>query len=326
MKTPRELFLFILCISFILSCTKEYKNPQQPPPLTGGYTAPKHHYGSMKDFYKQNSVKAQSFNSDAAIGGTIVTPHGTVITIPANAFVTLNGVPVTGNVSIEYKELYKKSEMLYSDKPTVQYDGHPLKSGGEFFIKATSNGAAVQLTPGSFITVEQPLDGLPFDANMLAFTALTDTFKWVPANNAGVNDSISGNSYTSYIFGLYQFNNPEDSGTWCNSDCSSFFSSYVQTTMTMQPDDNPLLYNTDVFLIFSDIKTMIHVYYSPMDQNYPYLFAPEGLNCTAVAVGVKDSTLYSSFTPIIIGTNQTINFSLSPTTDEDFYQALDALN
>ncbi len=61
---------------------------------------------------------------------------GTLITIPANAFVTLGGFPVTGTVNIEYKELYKKSDMLFSDKPTVLFDGSPLKSGGDIFYQS----------------------------------------------------------------------------------------------------------------------------------------------------------------------------------------------
>jgi hypothetical protein len=279
----------------------------------------------MKDFYAVNAVKSQPFSVNAAVGTTFTSSQGTLITVPANAFVTLGGTPVTGTVDIEYKELYKKSDMLFSDKPTVLTDGRPLKSGGEFFIKATSNGAAVQLTPGYHITVEQPFNGFLFDPAMTAFTALTDTFAWVPANNAAVNDSALGYSYTSYIFGLYAFSSPEDSGTWCNSDNGTFFSAYPQTSLTLHQSDDHDLYNADVFLIFSGINSMVHVYYS-LGNDYPYLYAPQGLNCTVVAVGIRDSTLYSSFTPITIGTNQTVNFSLHQTTDEDFHQQVDALN
>ena len=324
MKAKLNLLVLFATLILGISCTKEYHNPAKPP-QTGGNPVTIHRYGSMKDFYALNAVKSTTFSADGTTGTTTTTSHGTLISIPANAFVTLAGNPVTGTVSIEYKELYKKSDMLFSDKPTVLFNGAPLKSGGEFFMKATANGAAVQIAPGNFITVEQPLNGFPFDPAMMAFTAVTDTFQWVPANNAAVNDSVVGYSYTSYIFGLYTFNYPEDSGTWCNSDNGSFFSSYPQTVLTMHQNDNPQLYGTDVFLIFSDINSMIHVY-SDAGGDFPYMYAPQGLNCTVVAVGVRDSMLYSSFVPVTIGANQTVNFSMHQTTDADFYQKVDALN
>jgi hypothetical protein len=93
----------------------------------------------------------------------------------------------------------------------------------------------------------------------------------------------------------------------------------------MHQNDDPSLYYTDVFLIFSNINTMVHVY-SGTGGDFPYMYAPEGLSCTAVAVGVRDSVLYSSFTPVTIGTNQTVNFTMYPTTDTVFHQAINALN
>jgi hypothetical protein len=45
-----------------------------------------------------------------------------------------------------------------------------------------------------------------------------------------------------------------------------------------------------------------------------------------VALGVKDSVLYSSFVPVTISSNQTVNFSMSQTTDEAFQSELELLN
>lgn len=323
MKARINLLPAFSALIIVSSCTKEYKNPVKPTTQTTWSNPTIPHYGSMKDFYALNAVKSQAFSVDGATGTTITTSQGTVITIPANAFVTLGGNPVTGPVNIEYKEIYKKSDMLFSDKPTILFDGRPLKSGGEFFMKATSNGDAVQLAPGYHITVEQPLNGFPFDPGMSAFTALTDTFRWVPANNAGAIDSAG--SLTGYIYQLFTFNPPEDSGTWYNCDSPTPFNSYSLTTLTLHANEDPQLYGTDVFLIFSEVNSMVHIYSSGAND-YPYQYAPEGMNCTAVAVGVRDSILYCSFTPITIGTNQTVNCSLHPTTDAAFQQQMDALN
>ncbi len=323
MKKINAAITAITLITFF-SCTKEYHDTatQQLPGEI--IPAAEHRYGSIKDFFLLNEMTVQHFTVDAATGGSSTAAQGSVITIPPNSFVTQQGDPVTGAVDIEFKEIYKKSDMLLSDKPTIQNDGHPLKSGGEFYIKATSGGSAVQLAPGSYLTVEQPLNNFSFDGTLTAFTAITDTFRWQPANNGAVNDSLTGSSYTSYIFAMFQFGDPVDSGTWCNSDCSTYFSAYPQTSLTLQQNDDPVLYNTQLFLLFSGINSMVHVYYS--NNGWPYLYAPQGLSCTAVAVGVKDSVLYSSFVPLTIGANQTVNFSLSPSTDEAFQARLDSLN
>ena len=70
---------------------------------------------------------------------------------------------------------------------------------------------------------------------------------------------------------------------------------------------------------------MVHVY-NYGTNTFPYLYAPQGLQCTVVAVGVKGGTVYSSFTPITITSNQTVNFSMTATTTAAFESALTALN
>ena len=48
---------------------------------------------------------------------------------------------------------------------------------------------------------------------------------------------------------------------------------------------------------------MVHVYSN--GSNFPYAFAPIGLQCTLVAIGEKDGSLYSCFKPITITNNMT---------------------
>ena len=69
---------------------------------------------------------------------------------------------------------------------------------------------------------------------------------------------------------------------------------------------------------------MIHVYENGGD--YPYNYAPVGLNATVVAVGMKDGKLYSSFTDITIAANQTVNLGLTETNETSFKSSLTALN
>ena len=70
---------------------------------------------------------------------------------------------------------------------------------------------------------------------------------------------------------------------------------------------------------------MVHVYNSGY-ENFKYNYAPQGVQCTVVAVGFKGNTLYASYTPITIGTNQTVLFTLSPTTTSAFVAQIRTLD
>jgi hypothetical protein len=309
----------ILFIS-VVSCKKE----QNLAPVSSAGS--QESYASVKDFLSKNGPQTHTYTVDAATGGTFTTPQGTVVHIPSNAFVTSNGTTVTGNVSIEFKDIYKKSDMLLADVSTITSWG-PLKSAGEFFIRVRSNNTAVQLAQGKNLRVIQPSVSA-IDTAMAAFVRGDSagmggggTNWWpIPANAATVEDSVN-----NYIFGLYQFSAPVDSGTWCNSDNSRFFSAYQQTSITLHANEDPALYGTTVFLIFKNVNSMVHVYQSGQ-FDFLYSFAPVGLQCTLVAVGVKNGQLYASFVPITIGHNQTVPFTLNAMSSNSFLSQLNSLN
>jgi hypothetical protein len=97
----------------------------------------------------------QEFTVSAVDGGTVVGDQGTKITFYANSFLNPDNTPVTGNVSIELVEIFKKSDMLLTRKPTngKKPDGTvaTLISGGEFFVNATQDGKQLKLEGGFFL-------------------------------------------------------------------------------------------------------------------------------------------------------------------------------
>lgn len=318
MKNLIIFSLALFTISFV-SCKKDDGS--------GSSSSSVENYSSVNDFLSKNQPKIQEYIINASLGGTFTSPQGTKVTIPANAFLTQLNTPVTGNVTIQFKDIYRKSDMLFADMPTMIEFTQPLKSGGEFFIKAISNNSGLLLANGKKIVVEQPaaLTGGIDTANaMLPFIQLDTMFMnigWFPS----IQDSVTS-TVNYYIYSLYQFSTPADSGTWCNSDNSTFFSMYPQTDLTLIPNDDINLYGTQVFLVFKDISSMIHVYQNYPLYNFKYDYSPVGLECTVVTVGVKDGKLFSSFTPITISNNQTLNFSLNPISVAEFKNKLNALN
>ena len=287
-------------------------------------------YSSVNAFFAENGVAMQTYTINGNTGGSFTSPQGTIVNIPPNAFVTQLAAPITGNITLQFKDIYKKSDMLLSNMPTTTYYGTPLKSGGEFFIKALSGGVTATLATGKKITVTQPAaltGGIDLTNKLIPFIRVADTV----GHSSWGSDIVDSVLYTTsdYVFSLYKFNSPVDSGSWCNSDNSSYFAAYPQTTLTMVPTTSSLnSLNMSVFLVFKNIASMVHVYYNSGTTNFPYAYAPQGLACTVVAIGVDSKgALYSSFVPVSsIGANQTVNFSLTATSTGTFISQLKALD
>lgn len=317
-----QLPLILLIITVFASCQKN---------LQGDITTATENYLSPEDFLKKNEAPLQTYHVNGAAGGSFTSPQGTKVTIPAAAFVTLaDGTPVINSISIQFRDIYKKSDMLLSRMPTTTAFGQLLKSGGEFYINATANDVPLQIAPGKIILVEQPTEltggvdeqqafAIPDSVRIDSVVVINNNGGWAPTNWGNV--SISP---VEYIFSLYQFNAAADSGTWCNSDNPYYFNAYPQTTLTFNPKDDINQYRTEVFLLFKNIASMVHVYAD--GTTYPYYYAPTGLQCTLVAIGVKDGTLYSSFIPITITQNGSVDFTLSATNEDDFIAQLKSLD
>jgi hypothetical protein len=302
---------------FFVGCKKENSNSSTSEGIT-----------SLTGFYQKNATQSQSFSISAATGGSFTTSQATVVNIPANVFADSLGQMPAGDVTIMFKDVYKKSDMLLSNAPTMTVGGRPLKSGGEFFISVKSNNKTMLLANGNHpITIQQPLHGAASDAGMQAFTGAGanngDVVNWTLQDSQAVNKVVG--DANSYIYSLYQFNSPAASGTWCNSDNASFFSAYAQTNLNIHGNYDASFKGVDVFVVFKSINCVLHVY-KGSGTDYPYAYAPVGLPATIVAVGCKNGNLYSSFTPITISANQTVNFDLEPTTSNAFKTALTALD
>lgn len=317
--TMRLISTFLYAITFFVlsSCDKN------DLPITPD------NYSSTYDVFIKNAPKKLIYTISGTTGGNFTTPQGTVVTIPPNCFISPTGTPITSNINIEFIDIYKKRDMLFADKQTTLISGELLKSGGEFFIRALYNDSSLSIAVGKNIKVEQPaaLTGGIDPANPMQPFFQFPPNPYMPVINAWT--PLTGNDTVNtlanyYIFSLYNFASPADSGTWCNSDNSSYFTGISQTTFTAIPNDSISVYGTQAFLLFKNISSMVHIY--DWQSKFEYSFAPIGLECSFVAVGVKDGELYSSFIPTTLTNNHSLNFSLLKTTTQEFKARLDSLH
>ncbi len=317
--------IILAALPFLLitaACKKDKK--AEPEPETPVNTD---NYSSLEDFFEKNGAQKQTFTFDAASGGSFTTPQSTTINIPPNAF------QASGNITLEFKDIYQKSDMLLSGMPTNLYDGTALTSGGEVFLKALSNGTPVKIAAGKTIEMRLPMTSQP-TATMTAFVGINDTLSksnvWFPSQTQTVTpvqtQPISTNNGANYYsLTMSDFSSPLNNGTWTNCDHPHFPPSTPQTPFKVII--NNVLKSPKVYMVFKNAKTVITVWAIDYpNKNFVYSYAPIGYECTIVAMDVKDGKLHTSITPATIAANQSINLDLKENTSENFKAALKALN
>jgi hypothetical protein len=301
------------CLTFT-GCKKS--NDESPAPAT-----------TIKDFFAKTEVKSQTFtintnNNQSSITGD----QGTKVTFPKNAFTTSDGTPVTGTVSIELKEIYDKSDMVLSDRPTMS-DGKLLISGGEIFIRATANGQELQLETNTNILIElaQTTD---VDTTMGLFTGSVDdsSFNWTPIDidtTAARNDSLwyvsdPGFYYdpTHYVFTIATLG-------WINCDR---FNPQETTYMHVTCNGAPTPSATKVYLIFKNLNSVAQLNYEWGANKFYSVMAPIGEEVTVVAFGIKDGNEYFAKKDITITNDLNISMDLTQSSSEEITAALKGLN
>lgn len=307
MKTKNSILLMAIAIGMIGACKKETAEPTPVP-------AP-HSTSAMGNFFSNNGVTVQHFTIDATTYQVIQGTGGTIFYISPNSFVTSGNGTVTGNISIELKELYSKKDMILTG--VLPMSGHnPLVSGGEFFVKATQGSQTLKLSGTSYVQVEMPAGTNPpngmqeFYSNSIAvgdsatgWTTNSDTITVVP-------DSSTGNNY--YYFQI-------DSMNWVN--CDYYWNDPAPKTMvTVNPGISYNDTNCVIFMSVNGQNTIGRLYHH--NNSYSADGWPTGKAITFVAISEINGQYYSAFKPSVITGNQNETLTLTATTLAQIKQAL----
>ena len=180
--------LLLGSLTTLTSC-KEKNKPEDPMPNGQALHA---------RILNNREAAVQHFTVGGGTGGALTADHGTKIIINPNS-IGLNGQPVTGNIDIEFIEIYDKGAMVLQDMSTSGIkpngDVEALNSAGEFYLNATQNGQQLEvLTP---ISIQSrgvdPADFQPMQV-FRAGDALDDGDKWEEADedNDGETDDAEG--------------------------------------------------------------------------------------------------------------------------------------
>ncbi|WP_203256326.1 hypothetical protein [Hyunsoonleella ulvae] len=118
-------------------------------------------FNALKDTALENLTQNFTFNTDDG-SINLTSEKGVQIYINATCL-TLNGNAVSGNVDLEFVELFDKGNMLTTNKSTMgalpNGDKAMLVSGGEFYVNATQNGEVLETSCGFQMMIPTDLTG-----------------------------------------------------------------------------------------------------------------------------------------------------------------------
>jgi hypothetical protein len=207
MKTNfKKIGLLILAMTTFASCDNtDGDDIKLSPPTAAAFKS-----------INEKGVKRNTQNFTMTAGNGVVTltsAKGVKLYINGDCL-TKNGNPVTGQVDIEYIELFDKGNMLVTNKPTmgIMPDGKKnlLISGGEFFIKATQGGVELKTSCSLSMIVPTALtDG--YDNLMTLWTGVIDEdgeLAWKDARGADGKGGVQGEGNNYYVtFGNFGWTN-----------------------------------------------------------------------------------------------------------------------
>lgn len=301
------------------------ENPEAPQVPTPAQ------FNTLIDSALDNIKQGFSFDASQSMV-TLTSAKGVEITIYPGCL-TKNGNPVTGDVEIEYIEMFDRGNMLTTAKPTMGLmpngDRSLLISGGEFYINATQDGVQLEMSCGLQLMVPSSLTGGADNAMSLWFGNEDEDgdLVWDEVNNenpqgqqeAGVG--ADGGNYYCYFnhFGWTNidrfYNDPRPKTTiyvdvpegYDNTNCAVFVA-YVGETNALALLD---VYDADTEL-FSE----------------HYGLVPIGLECYVIFVSEDDGEWTYAIKAVTIVADQIITIEdadLDSITEAELIGLIDAL-
>ncbi len=270
-------------------------------------------FKNIKDIALANLTQNFSFNADDG-NITLTSANGVQININGNCL-TLNGNPVTGQVQLEYVELFEKGNMLTSNKPTMgtlpNGDKTLLISGGEFFIEATQNGSALDTTCGLQLIIPASLTGGadPLMSLWEGEIDAEDNLTWDEVEDATGQGGVfvEGSEYYGLLQGF----------GWSNVD--RFYSDpRPKTLIQVQAPIGYNFTNSAVYLSYNGEDSglaALDTYDGTLNlfsEHYGQI--PIGLECHVIFVTEDNGIWRYAIKPVTIVANDIITFTMDDTT------------
>lgn len=309
MKTNVKSMLLVSALATvtILSCKKENSVIPQ---------APVAEQATLSTLFAEKAAPKQTFTIDANQYQTITGAKGTILNIQAGSFKTQSGQAVTGNVTIELREIYSKADMIFSKAPTIS-NNQVLISGGELFLEAYQNGAELKLSSTNSISAMMPTtnpgpmqefySNQNFDVDGDLNWELTDSSS---TDSIPVVFDTTGTGTSSYYY-YFEL----DGLNWIN--CDYFWGhpgpfTDIDVNVGSEFDGS----NCTVYISFDGINSIVSLDDYDLNNIFSYGWGsfPQGSNVHIIAIGSVNGQYYSSIVPATLSANFSTTLTLTQTT------------
>lgn len=137
---------------------------------------------SVAEFHRLFAPPTQTYRVSTNRAQSVELLDGTMLYVPAQAFMLASGVPAAGTVELRVKALTKPVDMVLGGLPTMSF-WRPIETGGQVQITAWLNETTpVRLRPGYLLTLRLPKLPNASNASMTLWTGvpvMSGTLTWI---------------------------------------------------------------------------------------------------------------------------------------------------
>jgi hypothetical protein len=308
MKTASSLIRIIVTAGIfagLTACDRDDVVPESP-------TAPKPDAAALRQWFDNSTEnRTQHFILNSSLGGYLIADEGTILQFSASAFTNENGDAVTGNVDIEFIEVYDRASMILTKRPTngKTTDGKisTLVSGGEFYVNATQNGSQLKLKSGFTIVAPTENTGnIDHAVNVFEGEVTCDSLDcdllWVENDDGGIDVGelqIGGDLTTAYYVFQTKFG-------WTNID-RWYNDPRPKTTIFIDVPEDFDNTNCAVYIAYDDEPTALASFDMYDDENQlfteHYGLIPIGLKVHFIFVSMIEDEIHYAIQPATIVEN-----------------------
>jgi hypothetical protein len=245
----------------------------------------------------QNDLKIKPATDSFEVNNTAIDRNigAMQLLFTSNCCTNSAGQAVTGKVNIEALLIKSKGDMVLMNKPTSS-NGQLLVSGGEIFIGLSQNGQPLQLAPNSQVYIRYA-DVAPDPKMKMFFGDETNPaqFNWIPSTS--FRDSIfAGNQFYGLVSSKLR---------WINCDYFYDTTGTVQSTVSAYLPFNYTNANTETFLVFNNIRSVIGMLGDVPEKRFVSSKVPNNLAVTVVAISKQGNDYFLGKEQITTGVNVT---------------------
>lgn len=279
---------------------------------------------------------SQTFTINTAEPGTItITTAGRAVFRFPNGgyYFTASGETVSGNITVQIKEIYRKGDMIRENATTMTTDNKLLVSGGMFQLTMSQNSQPVSLREDRKIQIDIPSENTGSEQPLAGM----QVFQGFPSGDSISNGQIiwqtTASSDTVIQSAWYDAVNQIDelgyslttSGyEWINCDYWDPGTSFVNCTFNLPPEATNM--NTRVYILYDGINALQQaVWWYGANPSFGASIAADR-NVKIVVLHVdNDFQMKFSFKQQTITSNTVIETPLETTTIAQLRDFLDAL-